>query len=114
MNGIDASSVSSDERTPGSASRAKARSDGSAAFSEPSAGWPTRSVSRSAGIDAASATSSRASAPAVTLKLVTRSFSARSSLTSAAKVFCWPFSTRWRSRSGSWPSVASLASDELR
>jgi hypothetical protein len=50
----------------------------------------------------------------VTLKFVTRSFSARSSRTSAANVFCWPLSTRWRSRSASWPSVASLASEELR
>ena len=114
MNGSDASSVSSDERTPGSASRANARSDGSAESSEASAGWPTRSVSRSAGIDAASAASSRAKAAAVTLKLVTRSFRARSSRTSAPKVFCWPFRTRWRSRSASWPSVASLASEELR
>ncbi len=114
MNGSDAASVSSDERTPGSASCANARSDGSASSSDASAGWPTRSVSRSAGIEAASATSSRAKAPAVTLKFVTRSFSARSSRTSAAKVFCWPLRTRWRSRSGSWPSVASLASEELR
>ena len=114
MNGSEASSVSSELRTPGSASRANARSEGSAELSEASAGWPTRSVSRSAGMEAASATSSRASAPAVTLKFVTRSFSERSSRTSAANVFCWPLSTRWRSRSGSWPSVASLASEELR
>ena len=73
MNGSEAASVSSDERTPGSASRANARTLGSEAFSEPSAGCAARSVSRSSGIDASSATSSRAKAPAVTLKFVIRS-----------------------------------------
>ena len=112
MKGSDAASVSSEERTPGSASRANARSDGSAASSDSSAGWPTLSVLRSAGIEAASASSSRAKAPAVTLKFVTRSLSAPSSLAIAAKVFCWPRRTRWRSWFGSCPSVASLASEE--
>ncbi len=114
MNGSEAASVSSEERTPGSASRANARRLGSDELSEASAGCAVRSVSRSSGMEASSAASSRAKAPAVTLKLVIRSFSARSSRTSAANVRAWPLSIRCRSRAGSWPSVASFASALLR
>ena len=51
MKGIAASSVSSEERTPGSASRAKARSVGKAALSEASAGcaWRRRVAQRGHG-----------------------------------------------------------------
>ena len=57
IQGIATSSVGVALRTPGTASIAKARSEGSAAFSEASAGSPVRSVSRSAGTDSSSATS---------------------------------------------------------
>jgi hypothetical protein len=111
MNGVAASSVAGVDRTPGRASTAKRRRDGSALLTENSAGRAERSVARSAGTERSSAASSRANAPAVTLRFVTRPFSALSFSTSAEKVFCWPRSTRWRSRVGSWPSVASLASE---
>ena len=114
MNGRATSSVGPDDFTPGSASLANALSVGSASFSDASAGCAVFSVSRSAGTEASSASSWRAKAPAVVLKSVTRLLSERSSATRAAKVFCWPRSTRWRSRSGSSPRVASFASEELR
>ena len=69
MNGIDASIVGPDETVPGYASRANARSDGSAPLSDSSAGEPTRSTRSSAGIVRCSASSSRANAAAVVLKL---------------------------------------------
>ena len=106
MNGSEASSVGPEERTPGRASTAKARSDGSAELSDASAGDPTRSMSRSAGIEASSATSSRAKAPAVMLKLVTRSFSASSSSTSAAERLLLALEQALHVAVGSRPSVA--------
>jgi hypothetical protein len=100
--------------TPGSASREKTRSVGSASLSDASAGRPARSVASSAGTAASSAASSRANAPAVMLKSVTRLLSASGSALRARKVRAWPRNTRWTSRLGSWPSVASFASAELR
>src|SRR3954447_1108064 len=114
MNGSDSRSVASDDLTPGSASREKARSSGSALLSDASAGWATRSVSRSAGIDCPRATSSLAKAAAVVLKLLTRPLRAPSSASSAANVRCWPLSTRWMSFLGSVPRLASLARAPLR
>jgi hypothetical protein len=81
MKGRAAASASSDERTPGSASRANARSDGSELSIDWSAGWATRRVSRSSGSDAARASSSRASEPANVLKFEISSFSEPSSRT---------------------------------
>ena len=113
MNGIDASIVGPDETVPGYASRAKARSDGSAPLSDSSAGEPTRSTRSSAGIVRWSASSSRANAAAVVLKLVTRFLSVSGLRASALNTLPWPLSSRWMSLSGSSPSEASAVIAEF-
>ena len=55
--GFEVSDIYPDEMVPGRASRAKFRSEGSAASSEARAGRPTSSTSRSAGIVARRAAS---------------------------------------------------------
>jgi hypothetical protein len=86
---------------PGSASRANARNDGSALFSDWSAGRPTFSTSRSCGIVAFRLSSWTAKAATVRFRFVTNPLSAASLRDSAPNTLPWPFSRRDRS----WFSV---------
>ena len=74
---------------PGSASRAKARSDGSALLSDWSAGRPTFRTSRSCGIVAFRLSSWTAKAAIVRLRFVTKPLSASSLRASAPNTFPW-------------------------
>ena len=104
VKGSAASSTGSSRRTLGVASVASARRGGSVPSRAVSAGRVARSVSRSAGIDAASAWSWVASALAVAPRLVTTPFSASSSSASAPLSLAVPRCARRMSSSGSWPS----------
>ena len=113
MKGREALIVGSDDLVPGSASRANARTVGSALFNEASAGRPTASTSRRAGTVAESANSWRAKAAAVMLRFTIRLLSTPGFVDSARNRRCWPRSSLDRS-CGAVPSVAWLAIAEVR
>ncbi len=92
---------------PGRASRANARSDGSALLSDWSAGRPTFRTSRSCGIVAFRLSSWTAKAAIVRLRFVTKPLSASSLRASAPNTFPWLLSRRERS----WFSVPRYASE---
>ncbi len=107
MNGVAARSVSGVERTPGSASRANARSGGKAALRFANAGRAASSVAGSCSIAWPRATSSAANEPEKTRKLVTRFCSVPSLRPSARTTRSRPRISPVRSP-GSVPSTASL------
>ncbi len=107
MNGVAARSVSGVERTPGSASRANARSGGKAALRFANAGRAASSVFGSSSIAWPSAWSSAANEPEKMRKLVTRFCSVPSLRPSPRTTRSSPCITP--SRSPGWvPRIASL------
>ena len=74
MNGVAACRVAGVDSTPGSASRANARTGGNASLRLAKAGSPARNTAGSRSIASPRATSSAANEPAKTRKLVTRSW----------------------------------------
>ena len=102
-------SVGAEERTPGSASTAKARREGRAEFSDASAGEPMRRVSRSAGIEASSATSSAGERAGDDVEVGDQVLQRLLVLDQCGERLLLALqNSRWMSLVGSLPRVASL------